>query len=65
MRFNYRHTHVSRGDGSPAMAISADPFVLINEDGHAWLADPKDWEVIRPPGPDTVDTGADDRIPIL
>lgn len=43
MEFHYQHTHMSNHDDSPAMAVSLNPLVLINEDGYAWLADPKDW----------------------
>lgn len=43
---DYRHTHVSRYDGSPAMEIPQTdaPYsiVLVNEDGHEWI-DPLGW----------------------
>lgn len=42
----YKHTHVSRYDGSPAMEIPQTdaPYsiVLVNEDGHEWI-DPLGW----------------------
>lgn len=43
MPFKYEHTHYSRKDASPAMMVSEEPFVLINEDGFAWADDPADW----------------------
>lgn len=43
MTFDYHDTHTSVHDGSSAMLVSQEPFVLINEDGYAWLDDPGDW----------------------
>lgn len=38
---NYRHTHVSYFDGSPAMEIpqTFDPYSILleNEDGYVWI----------------------------
>jgi hypothetical protein len=42
----YRHTHNSVIDGSPAMLIDVDPngdIVLTNEDGYEWSDDPTLW----------------------
>ena len=41
----YRATHWSIHDGSDAMEIvvPGNLFVLINEDGESWAADPADW----------------------
>jgi hypothetical protein len=60
--FTYRDTHVSKGDGSPAMLVSEDPFVLINEDGYTWLADPGDWEAIAVPVRSTWAIPDDDEV---
>lgn len=43
---DYKHTHVSTEDGSPAMLIHTGQFVLMNEDGYTWRDDPKYWEEI-------------------
>lgn len=43
MSFTFTTTHVSVNDGTPVMAVSTDPFVVINEDGTAWLAEPSNW----------------------
>jgi hypothetical protein len=43
-RVRYRHTHVSKEDGSPAMLVSASRFVLMNESGDKWFDDPEYWE---------------------
>jgi hypothetical protein len=39
----YRHTHASNEDFSPAMQVGSDPFTLENEDGYRWEADPEEW----------------------
>lgn len=39
----YEHTHVSRFDGSPAMLVSQNPFILMNEEGYAWRDPESDW----------------------
>ena len=44
--FEYKHTHASKRDGSPAMLVSKDPFRLVNEDGYEWTDDPDAWEEI-------------------
>lgn len=42
----YRHTHVSTEDGSPAMLVDAATFTLMNEDGFQWADDSEYWEEI-------------------
>lgn len=44
--FEYEATHMSRHDGSPAMALPTDPgtLVLVNEDGYVWIAEPENWK---------------------
>lgn len=47
-RLNYKHTHVSVEDGSPAMVIAerGDRITLVNEDGY-WWTDPADkWRAL-------------------
>jgi hypothetical protein len=42
----YRHTHYSRNDGSPAMLVatlSAHELILENEDGYRWIGHPSNW----------------------
>lgn len=40
----YEHTHASKLDGSTAMLVEYDPFVLMNENGDTWEDNPDDWE---------------------
>lgn len=45
--FDYRATHISVYDDSPAMMVSRNPFVLINEDGYIWRSNPDNWREVR------------------
>lgn len=47
----YEHTHVSTGDGSPAMLVETDgeKITLVNEDGHQWTDPASDWRPIGSP----------------
>ena len=47
MPFKYKETHQSKRDGSPAMLVTQDPFVLINEDGYWWQDDATKWAAIE------------------
>lgn len=42
----YRHTHESTEDGSPAMLVDPGRFILMNENGDQWYDDPEYWEEI-------------------
>lgn len=46
---NYRHTHESVHDYSPAMVVSQTDthITLVNEDGFEWTDHRDDWEPIN------------------
>ena len=48
---NYRHTHVSVNDGSPAMLVEnrGMRLLLTNEDGYEWEDHAYNWEPIEQP----------------
>lgn len=47
----YRHTHESALDGSPAMLVAQDAqtITLVNEDGYAWTDPLSQWRPIQTP----------------
>lgn len=47
-RIEYRHTHRSVNDGSPAMRLAkaVGKIWLMNEDGYTWVANASEWEEI-------------------
>jgi hypothetical protein len=47
-RIEYRHTHQSVHDSSPAMSLGmvAGGLMLMNEEGDTWVSDPKGWREI-------------------
>lgn len=53
--FNYKHTHESVEDGSPAMLVRQDDttITLINEDGTTWTDPLSQWRAISTTWPTT------------
>ena len=47
-RVEYRHTHQSVHDSSPAMSLGmvAGVLMLMNEEGDTWVSDPASWRQI-------------------